>query len=282
MAVVFGGFTAFPLGIYTVAEREALERSDSQPDEVGASEFDITEAVRNRYKLALRVPTASLGTSLNTAGIAMTVGGSNGRFPAGHFLRRWDPGFAGLHEVCVIPLGGGRSLWLDPLAPWRYAGDIVNNTTVLSWAFGGTSYRYVKQDEFLEVSVKIEFKLEKWNLDATSTRIVTIGAPYKSDGTVDYSSRFAITNATTLESIARTRLTAPTAVNDVILRNTLIAYALPIDNTPYNKAELDAAVEAQKTADAASVSSALSAVASAQAALVDWQAFRAASQKVGL
>lgn len=54
MALVAGGFSAFPEGIYTVAEREALERSDDKPDEIGAGAEDITTAVQRRYGLTLR------------------------------------------------------------------------------------------------------------------------------------------------------------------------------------------------------------------------------------
>jgi hypothetical protein len=53
MGLIWGNFTAFPLGIYTVAEREALERSDDQPNETGASLDDLILAVQRRYGLAL-------------------------------------------------------------------------------------------------------------------------------------------------------------------------------------------------------------------------------------
>jgi hypothetical protein len=152
--LVFAGKKSFPLGIYTVAEREALERSDDQPDETGASQVDITTACKRRYRVTLRTVPTSLATALTKVGTGLTVAGRNGNLPAGHTLRRWQPGFIGGHCVCIIPLGNGRSRWLDPLAPNKYAGDIVNNSTILQWAYGGSAnMRYLNEDELAPVVV---------------------------------------------------------------------------------------------------------------------------------
>lgn len=150
MILVYGGFTKFPLGLYSWKERQALERSDDQPDETGASQIDITVACKRRYGVSLHTVDETLARALTIVGRAYSLAGVNGRLPKGHTLRRWDPNFSGPHCVCVIPLGGGRSLWLDPLAPNKYKGDIVNNSTILTWAYGGKSnMRMIEEDEFL-------------------------------------------------------------------------------------------------------------------------------------
>lgn len=146
MLLVYGGWTDFPLGIYTAAEREALERSDDQPDEQGASVRDITVAVKRRYGVSLTTPAAPLASELERTGYGFAVVGSMGNFPAGHTLRRHDPPFAGGHMACVIPIGWGSSLWLDPLAPNKYRGELVTNATVLQFAKGSADVRRVVHD----------------------------------------------------------------------------------------------------------------------------------------
>lgn len=160
MALVYGGFTKFPLGIYTAAEREALERSDNQPDETGASQVDITVAVKRRYGVSLRTVPEPLAVALTKVGRAITLAGSNGNLPKGHALRRWDPGFTGGHSITVVTLGGGKVLWLDPEAPWKHSGDVVPIQIVLKWAWGGISnMRYILENEFATGPVHVPVPL---------------------------------------------------------------------------------------------------------------------------
>ena len=163
MAMVFGGFTKFPLGAYTDPEREALERSDDQPDEVGASIIDGAVACLRRYKDAPHTIPAegfSLAKALDKKGTILALTGVNGRLPAGHVLRRWDPSFVGAHAIAVKPLGGGKSLWLDPEAPNKYKGDTVANATVLKWADGlRNTIRVVTEDEFVPLVVDPKDKI---------------------------------------------------------------------------------------------------------------------------
>jgi hypothetical protein len=135
MALVFGGFTKFPLGAYTVKEREALERSDSQPDETGASLDDLILAVHTRYGIAwAKSRTSVLASHHDRDDLAFVVQGQNGNLPTGHRLRRWDPTYTGGHCVTVIPTGDGTHLrWLDPLAPMGFAGDVTDWATVMKW-----------------------------------------------------------------------------------------------------------------------------------------------------
>lgn len=177
MALVYGGHTAFPFGIYTAKEREALERSDERPDETGATQADATLAVKRRYGRVMRTVSMSLATALTKVGTALTLSGENGRLSVNNRLRRWDRSFTGSHAVCVIPVGGGQSLWLDPEATNRFAGDTVQNTTILQWAYGGSSnMRFVRKDEFMVVDLQkqvadLTVKLAAAQKELTDTKI---------------------------------------------------------------------------------------------------------------
>lgn len=149
MTLVYGGLTSFPFGIYSVAEREALERSDDQPNETGASLIDLTTAVKRRYNLNLVAPPEALAVALTKTGRAYVLQGTPANLPAGHTLRRHDPSFTGGHAVCVVPIGWGYSLWLDPLAPNKYAGELVTNTTIIKWATGWGQMRMTLRDQFV-------------------------------------------------------------------------------------------------------------------------------------
>jgi hypothetical protein len=150
MCLVYGGKTTYPLGEYTAAEREALERSDDRPDEQGASSDDIDTAISRRYGLAAHTP-ADLDALLRVRGTAVSVGGLLSNLPAGNTLRRYAPDYTGGHRVCVLPRGDGTVRWLDPLAPMNYGGDIAAISTVLLFSKGRTSIdaRYVNQDEYI-------------------------------------------------------------------------------------------------------------------------------------
>jgi nucleoid-associated protein YgaU len=137
MALIFGGRTSFPKGIYTADEREAFESSDSRPDETGANLGNADEAAGRRYgpRFVLKAPTDELTIALTRVGTALVLQGDNGRLPAGDPWRRWDPHFDGDHALLGIPLGNGKVRILDPEAPWRFAGDVVPIEKVLNWAF---------------------------------------------------------------------------------------------------------------------------------------------------
>lgn len=124
MVVVASGFTAFPLGAYTHEERRAFRGSDSRLNFSGG-----VDAAVARYGVSIVSPApytqAGLQAALATPGKAYAVAGQLANFPAGHPIRRHDPGFTGFHAVCVIPKGNGEVLWLDPLAPMNYAGDTI-------------------------------------------------------------------------------------------------------------------------------------------------------------
>lgn len=179
MALVYAGHTDFPLGIYTAAEREALEDADDRPDETGALLTDIDLAVQRRYHRTFHTlpddSAATFASFLSKRGYAFVVQGTYKNLPDGHTLRRWQPGYEGGHAVCVLTLGNNEILWLDPMATNKYAGDRTDAATVLQFAWDGAQYsRYLEENEFEEaLNVDIKGKwLGRINNRATRTAVV--------------------------------------------------------------------------------------------------------------
>jgi hypothetical protein len=148
-ALVYGDKVSYPLGIYTVAEREALERSDDQPNETGASLDDLIVAIKRRYGITLtKNGPATLSAWLDKDDIALVVTGKMGNLAAGGELRRWDPTFTGPHAVCVVNLPGNRYIWLDPLAPNKFAGDVVTKQQIVRFSAGLAGSIAVRRSQF--------------------------------------------------------------------------------------------------------------------------------------
>lgn len=151
MVLVHGGKLDYPLGIYTAAEREALERSDNEPDETGANPADIDLAILTRYGLGAHAPTTDIRTLLTTPGLAVSVGGQLSNFPAGDALRRWAPNYTGGHRITYLT---SSRTWLDPLAPWKFAGDTVSVDKVVAFAAKRAvgDLRYLRANELVGAS----------------------------------------------------------------------------------------------------------------------------------
>lgn len=149
MVLVHAGFRNFPLGAFTVEERNALD-----PENIGADHTISDVAIKDRYHVTMRQPpdgewsADELRAELNSAGNAYAVAGMYDRLPAALRLSS----FAGAHDVCVIPFGDGRVRWLDPLAPMGSAGEIVSVDTVLRYAFIPNDARWLKENELAGVA----------------------------------------------------------------------------------------------------------------------------------
>lgn len=153
-ALIYAGHDNFPLGIYTMEERNAFEAADDRKDNTGATLPDVELAAKRRYGRTLRklpegTTTATFRSMLLTKGYAFIIQGWYKNFPTN--LRRWDPAFGGGHCVCVI--SGPKPLLLDPLATDRYPGEEVDVDTIMGFAWGppATYTRYLKEDEFIEM-----------------------------------------------------------------------------------------------------------------------------------
>lgn len=149
MVLVGAGFDRFPLGMYSNEERDSLESSNDLPDDGGATFTHTDVAVLNRYGVTMkRLADGSLiglKAALSTPGRLYAVAGLNARLPTA--LRRWSPRFAKAHAVCCVPLGKGKVLWLDPMAPMAYPGEHVRVETVLRWAFIDSDARFLAMSE---------------------------------------------------------------------------------------------------------------------------------------
>lgn len=177
MGLVFGGFTKFPAGIYTVAEREALERSDDQPNETGASLDDIILAVKRRYDISwVKRAVALLDGYQTRSDLGFVLTGLNGNLPVGHPLRRHDPGFTGGHAIFIVPTGDGIHVrWLDPLAPNKSAGDLTDWATVKKWMGSAPSMISVRADAYAPlIYTEAQMRVVKAELATTKSEITLL------------------------------------------------------------------------------------------------------------
>lgn len=148
MALVYGGWRAFPEGMYTDEERNALDAATPPDPPAGGSTFPLLDTgAARRYGVTLhRIPDGAkegLRRQLNIAGQAFAIAGSLANFPPGHRLRRWDADYEGGHAVCVVSLGDGLCWWGDPLAPMGFAGDQVRTDAVLTFAWYPSDARII-------------------------------------------------------------------------------------------------------------------------------------------
>lgn len=125
-------------------EREALERSNSRPDETGETIGSIVEAATNRYHFAGHSVT-DLRASLTTPGTIVLVQGWNYRLPKR--LRAY-PNFGGGHAGDVRVNRDASLTWLDPGRPHGYRGDPITLAEALHFAWGA---RYARQATWGEV-----------------------------------------------------------------------------------------------------------------------------------
>jgi len=169
-ALVHGGKVDYALGIYTVAEREALERSDDQPNETGASLSDLIVAVKRRYNVDwVKRRVELLAQHHARVDLAFVIQGVNGNLPASHPQRRWNPTYTGGHCVTIVPKGDGTHvLWLDPLAPNKFAGDTVLWTTVMRWIGTMPSQITVRKDAYAPPAPKVYTQAE---MDAVTAQL---------------------------------------------------------------------------------------------------------------
>lgn len=155
MALAYAGFDGFPLGAYTDAERDALDVAIGF-DRAGGGNMlaDVDAGALARYGVRLRPlgdgTRAGLRWALAQPGRALVVTGTFRGLPAGHRLRRWQPGFVGGHAWTVVPVTGSAVLWLDPLAPMGHAGDAatVDEVMACAWTPGSDFGREATEGEF--------------------------------------------------------------------------------------------------------------------------------------
>lgn len=159
MGLRFAGFTAFPHGANSDAERDAFTATEidrAAHRAAGDPMFPLlNDAAMRRYGVRLRpiaLPRANasqLRAMLLTQGIIVVLPGSYAKFPAGHRLRRWQRSYVLGHIVAAVALGGGRLHWLDPLAPMGYAGEpaSVDEAMLFAWTPSDAHFAGVRELE---------------------------------------------------------------------------------------------------------------------------------------
>ena len=112
-------------------EAHAIRKAAGIPHSGGMTNGALVRGLKVRYGFS----GAKVGSSFSDfwqafkPGTVAAVSGRMGVFPAGHRLRRWDPGFTGYHKVFLFRFNGNDVAWWDdPLAPMGvgYVGEKVS------------------------------------------------------------------------------------------------------------------------------------------------------------
>jgi hypothetical protein len=147
MAMQFGGFTNFPLGNNTAAERNAFAGNYSN----GATLSQADAQAKARYGVALKPISGSLSTALTKPNTALVVTGNYNRLsPAsvlGGNVLHWNNYKVDAkgnlpdvnHAVTVLVNPDGSLTWLDPTAPNNSNGIPVSVAEVLTFSGGNSS-----------------------------------------------------------------------------------------------------------------------------------------------
>jgi hypothetical protein len=140
MGLVYGGVTAFPLGVYTQAEREALELIPDEPQDYATTDAQA----QARYGVHLRkLSTGSIADAVTRTGVGLVCTGYGG------FL---IPTNASIHSLFYLPTSPTAGLVYDPLANSQSAGVPVTAAQVVTWTAGRAGpnqVREVRDSEFL-------------------------------------------------------------------------------------------------------------------------------------
>lgn len=139
MGLVYGGVTAYPLGIYTQAEREALELVPDEPQDYATTDGQA----QARYGVHLRkLSTGSIESAVARPGIGLVLTGYGGLL---------IPTEASIHSLFYLPTSPTAGLLYDPLATNQSAGVSIAASRVATWAAGRAGpndAREVRADEF--------------------------------------------------------------------------------------------------------------------------------------
>lgn len=163
MGLLHGGFTKFRLGAYTAAERDSFTMAEIGREESRAANKPMfplmDDASQRRYGLRLRAVKGSapggratwseLRARLSIPGNCVVLPGWYRALPQGHTLRRWQPNYLGGHMVAAIVRADRKILWLDPLAPNKYAGDVTDISTAMAFAWNPSDAHEVMGNELI-------------------------------------------------------------------------------------------------------------------------------------
>lgn len=112
----------------------------------GSNNGQLRTGIRNRYHWEPELmgppaephrPWADVKAKIAHIGDVAALAGTMAAFPAGHHLRRWDPGFHAGHQVFVMKRDAlPRFWWMNPQAPNSYPGEWVSESDVRAFYEG--------------------------------------------------------------------------------------------------------------------------------------------------
>jgi hypothetical protein len=205
------------------------------------------------------------------AGVAM---GDMGNFPAGHRLRRWSPDFTGIHAVYIARLPDGRLWWCDPLAPaGTYQGETVTEAEVKTYMgstwMGVARPLRVKAPEPTPVTTEAPMALLAY-LPGYVASLLGGKNVRNAPGPITDATKVRVTAAAgeKVNVVGTVAGTVPVGLlsnvwylwyeggKPVYIHSSNVTSAVkPVTDDGYTKLTQDAAVAAQKTADAALLTS---------------------------
>ena len=127
----------FPLADDLDAEREALERSDTMPDEQGATMAQLVLAMDTRYGYSGSA-VSSMASAVRVPGRTLVAMGPFSRLPP--IQRRWSSRSFG-HAISYRVDTATAGTLLDPLAPMGFPGDVVPPDVIEHFCWGAASMR---------------------------------------------------------------------------------------------------------------------------------------------
>ena len=160
---------------YTQAEREKLEVVPDESQNLASTDLMALKV----YGVKLRpvtVSTIEQAVARVGVGLCLTGKGSPGI--------QYQPGFAGLHEIFMVPLSSTKAAVCDPLAPDGAESQVLDASKVIAWVknagkgVGPSDAREVKENEFMSVVTRTLFDPER-TVSFTEAGVYT---GYKLDG----------------------------------------------------------------------------------------------------
>lgn len=135
--MVYAGWSAYPLGIYSQPEREALELVFDEPQDYNTT--DARAVIRYGHSLRL-LSTGSIDHAVTRVGIGLVLAGYGGLLIATN---------APIHSVFYLPTSPTAGLLYDPLAANKSAGVSIAASRIVSWSKGAgpNDAREVRENE---------------------------------------------------------------------------------------------------------------------------------------
>lgn len=188
---------------------EKLRAASGEPPSGGSNFGNVRDAFA-KLGIAVTVTPVTYGAFrvALAPGYAGVATGSYANFPAGHRLRRWDPGFAGGHAVYVARLADGTLWWCDPLAPkGTYNGQAITEAELKQ--FMGSSWTGIVR--------KVRAKTTTTTTGGDMPTLTT----YTPGATANVKPESNIRSAATITAATKLRSTAAGVKEPVVLTGTV-------------------------------------------------------------